>query len=81
MAYLPTLKVKGLEDPVIQIIDESDGQTVYTLRIKGREFRPKVFTPGTYTIKIGPQPGEPKVLKGVKALAPDAEGSLEVVFP
>lgn len=80
VAYLPTLKVSGLEDPVVQIIDESDGQTVYTLRIKGREFRPKVFRRGTYTIKVGPQPGEPKVLKGVKTLDTGKEGSLEVAF-
>ncbi|MHC4180394.1 MAG: metallophosphoesterase family protein, partial [Planctomycetota bacterium] len=36
-AYLPTLKIRGREDPVVQVIDEADRQIVYTLRIKGRE--------------------------------------------
>jgi len=66
-AYLPTLKIGGKADPVVQVIDESDGQIVYTLRIKGSTFRPKVFKDGTYTIKVGPQ-DHPKVLKGVKSL-------------
>ncbi len=80
VAFLPTLKVTGIEDPVVQIIDEADGQMVYTIRIQGREFRPKVFRKGTYTIKIGPQPGRPKLLKGIQALGPDEEAALEVAF-
>ncbi len=50
---LPTLKIAGVTDPVIQIIDESNDETLYTLRINGNTFQPKVFTLGSYTIKIG----------------------------
>ncbi|HUU21408.1 MAG TPA: hypothetical protein VM389_02630 [Phycisphaerae bacterium] len=80
VAYLPTLKVSGTDDPVVQVIDETDGEMVYTLRIKGREFRPKVFRKGTYTVKVGPQPGKPKVFKGVKALGLEEESELKVAF-
>jgi len=67
-----------MTDPVIQIIDEADGQTVYTLRISGNIFRPKVFHEGTYTIKIGETPGKIKILKKIKALPQDQGKTLEV---
>jgi hypothetical protein len=50
---LPTIKVSGMVEPVVQVIDEADGEIVYTLRIKGTTFRPKVFRDGTYTVKVG----------------------------
>jgi hypothetical protein len=52
-AYLPTLKINGLENPVVQVIDESNQEILYTLRINGNSFTPKVFKNGLYTIKIG----------------------------
>jgi hypothetical protein len=52
-AYLPALEVSGMTDPVVQVIDESNGETVYTLRIKGTAFRPKVFHKGLYTVRVG----------------------------
>lgn len=79
-AYLPTLKIRGMEDPVVQVIDERDGQTVYTLRIKGTEFRPKVFAQGTYTLKIGDQQRRTRELKEVRALPPDQQAELVVEF-
>jgi len=77
-AWLPTLDVKGMTDPVVQIIDEADNEIVYTLRIKGTTFRPKVFKPGRYTIKLG-EPGTAKLktLKGVEA-GEEEKGKVEV---
>jgi len=79
-AYLPTLKISGMDDPVVQVIDESSGEIVYTLRINGNEFRPKVFSKGTYTIRVGEQPDAMKELTGIEALPPEEEGELEVRF-
>ena len=79
-AYLPTLKISGVEDPVVQVIDESDGQIVYTLRIKGRVFRPKVFRKGKYTVKVGDQDDRMKELKGIEALAPNVKKELLVAL-
>ncbi len=42
------------------------GKIVYTLRIKGTTFRPKVFTDGSYTINVG-EGTSLKSLKGIKA--------------
>jgi len=51
--FLPELEIRGLTDPIVQVIDEASGEVVYTLRIKGTRFRPKVFREGMYTIKVG----------------------------
>ena len=43
-AHLPALKVAGMEDPVVQVVDESSGEIVYTLRIKGHDSDPRCST-------------------------------------
>ncbi len=77
-AYLPTLKIVGTNDPVVQIVDEADGQIVYTLRIKGRQFRPKVFRKGKYTIRVTGKDGRMRKLTGVDAVAPGVPAELRV---
>jgi len=61
-----------MRNPVVQVIDESNDEIIYTLRINGNSFRPKVFKKGKYTIKIG-EPGTDKMktLEGVRSLPPD----------
>ncbi len=54
-AWLPLIRVNGMINPVVQVIDERDGEIVYTLRIKGTKFQPKVFHEGKYTVKVGEQ--------------------------
>jgi hypothetical protein len=53
VAWLPKLEITGEQDPVIQVVDEENNEVIYTLRIMGNTFQPKVFKPGTYTIHIG----------------------------
>ena len=52
VAYLPTLELTGITNPVVQIVEEATGQIVYTLRISESTFRPKVFSPGLYTVRV-----------------------------
>lgn len=56
-----------MENPVVQVINESTGEIVYTVRIQGNRFRPKVFKDGTYTVKIGEQPDNMKSYTGLVA--------------
>jgi hypothetical protein len=42
-----------MTNPVVQVAREPDGEVVYTLRIRGTAFRPRVFADGTYTIRVG----------------------------
>lgn len=78
-AYLPTLNVAGMENPVVQVVSEKSGEIVYTLRIKGTSFRPKVFEAGKYSVKVG-ELGTDKVktLSGVESLGADEQKTIEV---
>jgi len=79
IAYLPTLKIQGASDPVVQILDEGFDEIVYTLRIRGQEFRPKVFHKGTYTILVR-DGSETRARRGVHSIGLEEEATLEVKF-
>ena len=80
-AWLPMIKVSGQTCPVVQVIDEETGEIIYTLRIKGTSFRPKVFKAGTYTIKVGePGTARMKTLKGVRSIDFEKNQTVEVNF-
>ena len=81
VAYLPTIEVQGMTNPVIQVIDESNGEIVYTLRINGTSFKPKVFKIEEYTIKIGRQgTDQMKTLTGIRPLAASQSEKISVKF-
>ncbi|MGW8264954.1 MAG: alkaline phosphatase D family protein [Longimicrobiales bacterium] len=78
--YLPTLETVGMEDPVVQVVSEAGGEVVYTLRIRGERFTPRVFEAGTYTLRVG-EPGTSRwrVFLG-QTPSPDSSRTLEVAF-
>ena len=76
--YLPTIAVSGMTDPVIQVVDEKTDEVVYTLRIKGQTWQPKVFADGTYTVVVGDQGQRTKRFTGL--VPSDEPETLEVVF-
>jgi hypothetical protein len=81
VAYLPTIEVEGMTNPVVQLIDESNGEIVYTLRINGTSFRPKVFKIEKYTVKIGQQgTDQMKTLTGIQPLEADENKKITVKF-
>jgi hypothetical protein len=79
VAYLPTLEISGQKDPVVQVIEEASGEILYTIRIQGASWRPKVFKPGLYTVKVG-EGDRVKTLTGVRSLPADQKAVLEVKF-
>ncbi len=50
--WLPKLSFNK-PSPVVQVIEEKTGNILYTLRIKGRNFQPKVYSTGKHSIKAG----------------------------
>jgi len=55
VAFLPELNILGIDYPVVQVINETTKEILYTLRLKSANFIPKVFsTNHSYTINIGP---------------------------
>jgi len=80
-AWLPEVEITGLADPVIQVIDQQNGELVYALRLKGRSFQPKVFAPGLYTIRVGePDTGIWQEISDIQAAAAPHENCLEINF-
>ncbi len=68
VAYLPVVQVEGIDEPVIQVYDDVGGELVYVLRSGTPTFRPWVFHPGSYTVRVGdPDVGKLKVINGLKA--------------
>ena len=71
--YLPTIQVEGTSNPVIEITDEKSGDLVYSVRINGNSFQPKVFDPGLYTVVVSdPEKELERVFSGVSV--PGADG-------
>ncbi len=74
IAYLPTLRIDGQDNPVVQIVDEELDEPVYTLRIRGNTFRPMVFKHGRYTVRV-----DARTFEGIPSLK---EGETkEMVIP
>jgi phosphodiesterase/alkaline phosphatase D-like protein len=78
-AWLPKISVTGQTNPVIQVIDEASKEIVYTLRINGSTFSPKVFKKGSYTIRVGE--GKPiQIISGVKSIDKQDAKTINVKF-
>ncbi len=66
-ALLPTLNVSGMENPIVQVVNETTKEVVYTIRIKGTKFQPKVFdVNATYSVIVGDQKSRNKTFKNLK---------------
>lgn len=52
--YLPEIKIEGLTNPVIQIINEKTSELIYTIRANKNTFKAKVFDDSaTFTVMVG----------------------------
>jgi hypothetical protein len=81
LAWLPTIKVAGMKNPVVQVVDEVSGEFVYTIRIRGAEWRPRVFSrTGTYTIRVGEPGRDFRTFTGLRPETRERAGTLEVGF-
>ena len=79
--YLPTIEVSGMEDPVVQVIHQGDDEIVYTRRVKGTSFTPRIFEPGTYTVRVGNQAtGQMKAVEDLAPSTPGQEKTITVNF-
>ena len=68
VAHLPALNVTGVKSPVVQVLDEAGKEVLYALRVPPQGFRPPVFAPGKYTLRVSePETGKVGELKGILA--------------
>ncbi len=68
VAWLPTIRLKSLRDPVVEVYDEETDELLYARRFPGRDLRLGVFGPGTYTVLVNDDEGDRvKLLRGLQA--------------
>ena len=78
VAYLPEIRFRGISNPVVQVIEESTGEILYTTRVKGTRYRPKVYTKGYYTVRVGE--GQPilESVSGIQSVSEDSREKLSI---
>ena len=66
---LPAVSAPGLEDPVVEVVNESSGERVYTFRIQGESIEPPVRGPGSYSVRVfdPDRPEKEGAFKGLQA--------------
>jgi hypothetical protein len=78
VAWLPELVFEGASNPVVQVMVEQTGDVLYTIRVAGQRFQPRVYAPGKYTIKVGADRPDGPALTGVVAAEKAAAGQRTV---
>jgi 3',5'-cyclic AMP phosphodiesterase CpdA len=77
---LPELLFTGGSAPVVQVIEERSGDILYTVRVPGDRFQPRVYAPGRYTIKVGRDRPDGATLTGLEPAAPEAAGRRQIAL-
>lgn len=54
--WLPTLRIEGHDQPVVQVSDAATGAPIATRRVRGPTYRPFVLRDGAYRVGVG-EPG------------------------
>ncbi len=76
VGWLPEVRIEGAPNAVFQVVEESSGDVLYTIRSPGATFEASVYAEGTYTLKIGTGFPDVEVLTGLK---PAAKGAQKVM--
>lgn len=76
--YLPNLVFKGARSAVVQVISESSGEILYTVRTQGGKFQPKVYAAGKYTINVGTDKADGQTFTGILASPEISEAELKI---
>lgn len=78
VAWLPLLKFKELENPIVQVIEEATGEIVYTMRVTGKEFQPAVYRTGKYTIRYGQDRATHSIAMPIESMEKSTAGVREL---
>ncbi len=78
VGFLPELVVTGTDRPVVQVIENATGEVLYTIRAPSNRFQPPVYADGQYTVKLGKDRPNQKLISGLIPVQPDASAELQV---
>lgn len=77
-AWIPQLVMSGVQNPVVQVIEEKSGEVLYTVPVQGDRFQPRVYAPGRYTVKISQDKPDGQILTGLPATTKNTAGQRNV---
>ncbi len=75
--WLPELRIHGMDEPVVRIVAEGTGETLFTLRSPRPSFIPPVYAAGSYTAIVG-EPGTESWTE-VHGLVPGTRGEVSPI--
>lgn len=78
--YLPELVFPANERPVVQVIESSSGEVLYTVRAGTNRFKPPVYANGNYSVRLGLDKPDRKRFDGLRPVAPGGSSTLSVDF-
>ncbi len=78
--WLPELVFKGAKNAVVQVIEDRTGEVLYTVRTTGERFRPKVYSDGSHTVKVGRDRPDGAKLNGLTAKPKSDPAKVEVLL-
>jgi hypothetical protein len=76
--WLPLLTFEGINDPVVQVIEQATSNILYTVRVQGTKFQPRVYSTGPHTVKIGRDRPDMMVLADLTPKEKNAAGEKTV---
>jgi len=79
--WLPELVVSGAKNPVVQVLEESSGEVLYTIRVVGTRFRPPVYSAGPFTLKVGRDRPDGPEHRGLKPGTSEDARKIRVKLP
>jgi hypothetical protein len=77
VGWLPEIQITDAPSAVVQVVEESTGDVLYTVRSNGSKFQAPVYAAGLYTIKVGTASVDQASFKNLK---PAAEGSQQPIM-
>ncbi|MCA9125596.1 MAG: hypothetical protein KDB22_00860, partial [Planctomycetales bacterium] len=72
LGHLPAVSLEGVQRPVVQVIQESTGEILYTIRAPKSEFQPPVYSDGTFTVKLGGEFPDQQSISGLRMMPSEA---------
>lgn len=72
--WLPRIEVRGVADPVVQVVHDATGELLYTKRWQGSVVEAHTFADGAHTVRVGEQPGGMVELTGLLPVSADERG-------
>ena len=78
IGWLPEIVTPHDVRPVVQVVDEATGDSIYTVRAHSNRFRPPVFAAGTYTVRVGRDMPTSETIAGLMPTAAEQAGSRKV---